>query len=433
MEKKLRFIHTADIHLGSILHFTRKTGRSLTDIRNNAVYNSFSKVCDTAIREKVDFILISGDIYDKEARSVKGNSFFINECRRLQNNNIKVFVIGGNHDPISEDNELFSLPDNVIIFGSQKPEIYEFKDEDGKTYCRIIGQSYRSNWDSRKMYSNYNLPKDNALNIALLHTELDNSNNYVPCLPSDLKAIEKIHYWALGHIHKHKIVDTNPFIVYPGIPQGRDFGEEGCGGFVLVQATGTKIDKVDFIHVSDILWEKKDIDITGEESIKNIGDLEDFLFSKCEELEENIKKHLVCIKGIAARLTITGRGEIYNLVNGREEEVKEYLIENLNSKLINNNPFIYIDFIEINIRRPAEELDMLVKNNEIFEEISKTVLECLNDDNFIKKLGAVWEKTKAVEDINVKKIQLNDEFLKRIVKQIENIVTDAILESGEGQ
>lgn len=432
MEKKIRFIHAADIHLGSMLHFAGKTENSLRDIRNNAVYNVFRKICDIAIKEKIDFMLISGDIYDKEARSIKGNSFFINECRRLGENNIKVFAIGGNHDPVNKDNELFNLPLNVHIFSSEKPETYELKDEEGRICCRIIGQSYRNNWDSRKMYSHYSLPKDNALNIALLHTQLDNSNNYVPCLPSDLKEIEEIHYWALGHIHKHKVIDNNPFIVYPGIPQGRDFGEEGGGGVVLVEASGNSIGAINFIPASDVIWKKEDIDITGEKNIKNLGDLEDFLCSRCERLLGDIKETSEDIKGFAVRLTVTGRGEIHSLISGREEETQEYLLENLNSRFTNSNPFIYVDSMELSLGRPIEDLEALKANNEILGEISKVSLECLRDEGFIKRLGSLWERTNGAEDINMKKMQLSDELLKHIVKQVESLLIDAVLERGEG-
>ncbi|WP_164850151.1 metallophosphoesterase family protein [Clostridium prolinivorans] len=432
MKNEIKFIHTADIHLGSILHFKRKIkNNNIIDIRDNAVYNSFKKICDIAIDKNVDFIIISGDIYDKEARSVKGNSFFISQCKRLEENNIMVFAIGGNHDPINKYNELFNLPGNVHIFGFEKPEIYEFKDEYGKIYCRIIGQSYRDNWDSRKMYSHYNLPKDNALNIALMHTQLDNSNNYVPCLPANLKAIEGIDYWALGHIHKYKIIDNNPFIIYPGIPQGRDLGEEGYGGIVFIKAYDNVIENIDFINTSDVLWKKEEVDITGEKNIKNLGDLEDFLYLKCENLIKDIKEHSQYIKGIAVRFIITGRGEIYNLILEKEDEIREYLLDNLNNKYINYDPFIYVDSIELNLRKPIENLETLKDNNELLKEISKISLECLKDDAFIKRLGSVWERTNSVEDINIKKLQLNDELLSYIVKQAENIIIDAVLEKGD--
>lgn len=34
-------------------------------------------------------------------------------------------------------------------------------------------------------------------------------------------------YWALGHIHKRQVHSQDPWVVMPGMPQGRDIGESG--------------------------------------------------------------------------------------------------------------------------------------------------------------------------------------------------------------
>ena len=438
MSKKLKFIHTADIHLGSILHVSKKANKTLFDMFNNAVYNSFQKLCDIAIEKQVDFMLISGDIYDREARSIRANSFFIEQCSRLGEHGIRVYAIGGNHDPIKKNSELFTLPSNVHMFSSEAVEALEYRDRQGELLARIIGQSYRENWDSRKMYKKYNAPKDNILNIALLHTQLDSSNNYVPCTLVDLKAVENIHYWALGHIHKYILInETEPAIVYPGIEQGTDFGEEGHGGAVLVEAEDNKIKAMSFMPLSQLVWSKIHIQLDKlmEQEHKNISDLENTLMIKAEELLSCSEDYNDNLKGYIVKWVVSGRSELYKLLNDKEEELNDYLIESLNRKLLNRNKFLYTDSIEFSVGRPIEDLDILKSENSALKALTDFAGQSMEQEEIkkqvIRRLGGLWEVTEDLEDMNFKKLQLNDEILLSIIQQAEQLAVDAILQRSE--
>ena len=65
---------------------------------------------------KVDFILICGDIYDSHLRSVRGNKFFIDQCVRLGEKNISVYVIYGNHDAMNERKNCLTMPPKCSYF-----------------------------------------------------------------------------------------------------------------------------------------------------------------------------------------------------------------------------------------------------------------------------------------------------------------------------
>ncbi len=447
MKKNFKFIHTADLHLGSILHIGKKINNSLNELLKSAANNAFKKLCDTAIEENVDFILISGDIYDREARSVKGNSFFIEQAKRLEDKGIGLYAIGGNHDPIKNNSELFTLPSNVHIFSSEKAEIKEVTDIDGNVYSRIVGQSYRENWDSRKMFENYKIEQKESFNIALLHTQLDGSNNYVPCTAAQLKEVDNIGYWALGHIHKCSIVnEKEPFIAYPGIPQGRDFGEEGIGGAFIVEVANNSLKDIKFIPLSEVIWKKINLDIEESEiDIKNISDLEKLILSKAEqilmqiELPSGIESYThninEGIKGFVVQWDINGRGEIYSMLRDKVDETSEYLIESLNERLLAGNKFVLTKAVNINIGKKIKDLDNLKDQNAVFKEISAFSKEVPNKEvlreELIKRLGSIWEVNEEYEDFNVKKLQLNDELLKEIINQAEQLAVDMILERSE--
>jgi DNA repair protein SbcD/Mre11 len=438
MSKKLRFIHTADVHLGSILHVSRRISKNLSHIFNNAVYNCFERLCDAAIEKQVDFVLISGDIYDREARSVKANGFFIDQCRRLNEHMIRVYAIGGNHDPIKKNSELFTLPPNVHVFSSEVVETVEHRDNQGELLARIIGQSYKENWDSRKMHKKYNAPNNDVLNIALLHTQLDGSNNYVPCTAADLKAIENINYWALGHIHKYSLInETEPAIVYPGIAQGTDFGEEGMGGAVLVEAEDNKIIAKSFMPLSQLVWSKIHIqlDKLKDREHKNISDLENILMAKAEELLSSSEDYDNNLKGYIVKWVVSGRSELYKLLKDKDEELYDYIIETLNSRLLNRKIFMYTDSIEFNLGRPIEDLNILKSENSAVKVITDFASQSMEQEEIkkqlIRRLGSLWEITENLEDINFKKLQLDNETLLSIIQQAEQLAVDAILQRSE--
>jgi hypothetical protein len=60
----IKFIHTADIHLGSLLHIGGgKLPPAVEQAAVTATMEGFSRVCHAAIKNRVDFVVISGDLY----------------------------------------------------------------------------------------------------------------------------------------------------------------------------------------------------------------------------------------------------------------------------------------------------------------------------------------------------------------------------------
>lgn len=93
-----RFVHTADIHLNSPLRSLALKDPKASDLVANATRQSFSKTIDLCLDEKVDALIIAGDLYDGELRSMKTAEFFSSEMRRLVEAGIQAFIIRGNHD-----------------------------------------------------------------------------------------------------------------------------------------------------------------------------------------------------------------------------------------------------------------------------------------------------------------------------------------------
>ena len=355
MPDSIRFIHTADLHLGSPLKAVGEISERLQKSLMESSYTAIRRIVDAALEYDVDFVLMCGDIYDSEARSVKGNRFLADQMERLADNNIPVFIIYGNHDPIGKSMDYFSLPNNVRVLESETVGIFEITDKSGKPRARVLGQSYGTPSESRKIHLRYKPPVDGLINIAMLHTGLEPASNaYVPCSPAELKNQPGIHYWALGHIHAPTMIsDSIPIIAYPGIPQGRDVGETGIKGCFLVEAASPDMIELQFIPVSPVIWLFQKISIDSYRSLNNLDNLVDLLVEQGQKIISSapeappgfpINNNDFKPEGYLVRWEINGRGSIHdNLISGNETEIIETLPELLNQRLAFEKPYLWTE------------------------------------------------------------------------------------------
>ncbi|MDD4494935.1 MAG: DNA repair exonuclease [Eubacteriales bacterium] len=436
---KVRFIHTSDIHLGSLLHITGEMPAEIAMLAAEATYEAFHNICAAAVEYEVDFIVISGDLYDREARSIRAVDFFVQQCKMLAGHNIFVYVIAGNHDPIGEQPELFKMPENVTLIRSEQPETHTFRNAKGEETARIIGQSYRGREDSRSMHLEYSAPDAGLCNIALLHTQLEPFNNrYVPCSLSELKETRNIHYWALGHIHHRRIFDESiPVTAFSGIPQGRDSGEDGTGGCYLIDLDTSEKTEIKFIPTSPVEWIEAEIMVDEGEEARNINELEEKMYVKADEILKSVpsmnsgetyNKHF---KGYVVLWSIKGKGDIHELLASQHNEVINLLKEKLQQRFCGAKPFLWTESIEINTGRKAPTNE-LTEGNPLFEEIEKAYNAFFVDKELkhgiISKMGQIMEQDADPENINEHKIQLDGDLFAEILEKSKEIIMEQLLE-----
>ncbi len=440
MRQKVRFIHTADLHLGSTLHITGEPGSKLNKLFSTAVFDAFRRVCNAALKHEVDFMVISGDIFDERQRSIKAVNFFNEQARRLADADINIYAITGNHDPFQEEDDLVNLPGNVHLFSAEEVETREIEDEKGRLIARVLGQSYRGPADSRKMYSFFTVPDEGVWNIGLLHTQLEGENTrYVPCTFNDLAGKNDIHYWGLGHIHQPLLLQPEkPLIAYAGIPQGRDFGEPGVGGCLLVDLIPGEKPAVNFIPTSSLVWLEAEVSINEtEREPLNLADLKDLILRKAEKLEaglpalpENFTSdpdNLSAIfSGYIIRWVITGRGKIHEILAGREEEAVQTLEEELRETLQYRQPFIWTEGVKLRTGPAIPDMEELKDRSELFAEIEEISRLCLKDndlqDELIRHLGDIWGGTVDHENYEEDRFQVDEETFNDIVAQARDQV-----------
>ncbi|HCF53736.1 MAG TPA: DNA repair exonuclease, partial [Bacillus sp. (in: Bacteria)] len=230
--KQVKFIHAADLHLDSPFKgMEMNVGQSVWERMKQSTFESFERIVDKAIQERVDFVLLAGDLYDAETRSLRAQVFVREQMKRLSQYDIPVFIIHGNHDHLGGSWAAIEFSENVHVFTEPYVEEKSFY-KNGELLASIYGFSYLQQAVTDNMTAQYTKMSDAPFHIGMLHGSVEGDaehNRYAPFQIRELKE-KQFDYWALGHIHKREILSEEPYIIYPGNIQGRHRKETGEKG-----------------------------------------------------------------------------------------------------------------------------------------------------------------------------------------------------------
>ncbi|MFZ5468313.1 MAG: metallophosphoesterase family protein [Myxococcota bacterium] len=316
---RFKFLHAADLHLDSPL---RLPGAPST--LASATLKAFERVVSLALREKVDFLLLAGDLFEVKDRSVRARLWLHQELSRLHQAGIATFIVHGNHDPLSADPGGLSLPSSVKVFGAAWEESEVRR---GKTLlCRVQGISYEKERVTENLAARFHRVGD-EFTVGLLHANVGGVGahaNYAPCALADL-AESGLDYWALGHVHTRAVHELGGgrLAVYPGNPQGRHVVETGPRGCMLVEVEGRKT-HARFVPLDVVRWHQVALELSALDTLDGLlSAVEGAIADVCVP-EDGCEAH-------AVRLTLTGRGPLHaqlaksGALAGLEETLREVL------------------------------------------------------------------------------------------------------------
>ncbi|MDD3768905.1 MAG: DNA repair exonuclease [Aminobacterium colombiense] len=354
LQRDFTFLHCADLHLDSPFRGVRSYSPAIAGMLQDAVFKSFERVVDLALRERVDFVLLSGDLYDSADRSLSAQLALRRQLLRLSQAGIFVYMVHGNHDPLSGDRAKLSLPERVFQFKGEV-EVCPLYGKNDALIGHIAGYSYPTG-DERgnvAIQMAKALESRKGFNVALLHCNvggMEGHENYAPCSIEDLRD-SSVDYWALGHIHRPMILSCeNPLVVYPGTIQGRSVRETGPRGCYLVTVSAQGSISPIFYPTDKIRWWEETLDISSVEE-------EQVLMDTLENLRGKYRKEAEG-RGIMLRVTLTGNTSLYRRL-GRDGFM-ETLIGELNREEEALPDFVWIEAIQ-NKTRPDYSIENLRK------------------------------------------------------------------------
>ncbi|MFP3420865.1 DNA repair exonuclease [Bacillus sp. SIMBA_154] len=402
---KLTFIHAADLHLDSPFAGMSHIPSQIFKRLKESTFQSAKNMFELAIDRAVDFVLLSGDLFDESNRSLKAQLFLRQQFLRLQTHGIEVFIIYGNHDHLGGEWTPIEWPENVHVFSSHTPSEQSFYRGD-QLVASIYGFSYKERAVYENMTSHYVKTTDAAYHIAMLHGTLAGQEGHDAYAPFQLQQLlsRDLDYWALGHIHKRALLHEDPFIIYPGNMQGRhikETGEKGCYFVHLSEDSET----AEFIWCADVIFETLTIDIT--ETV-HMTDLVTLVERKINELKAQGVPHFV-------KIELTGDAPAY--FEHTQLEVLEELMAVLHEQEEDEDVFVWVMYIDCRTNEDVvypedfflKELTSEIAQFEAYEEL----LSPIKRHPTYRKSGKVLTKEDEV-DIKEEAQRLLTEQLKQL-------------------
>jgi len=419
--KRFSFIHTADLHLDNPFKGIAGIDKRISSELSEATFNTYNKIIDLCVRKQVDFLIISGDIYNEADRSLRAQIKFKEGLERLSEVSIPVYIVHGNHDPLDGWSAHLDWPENVHIFKGKSVEKIPVKKGE-----KHIADVYGISFHKREIKTNLALKfpektplEYNQYTIGVLHCTIGKNTGhepYAPCTTDDLIS-RRFDYWALGHIHKKTIVnDDNPVIVYPGNPQGlnpKETGQKGCF-FVHVDEDGKSA--YEFIEVDSIRWFVEKLSVEGLETEK---ELISSIYNCIDEIRKNAgERQAIC------RIILTGRSGLHAALI--RKGFLEDLVENVRDHEEGEKRFVWVESI-INEVNPTIDREALLAREDFIGDLVKLFEETYHDakkreelKEFLEPLFSSRMGRKLLEEYD-------DEHLLLLIKKAEALCLDKLI------
>ncbi|MFH2122484.1 MAG: exonuclease SbcCD subunit D [Pseudomonadota bacterium] len=247
----MKFIHTADIHLGKTYHNSPGERERYQDF-----FHCLAGIVADAIREAVDFFLIGGDLFHTGQILPRTLARTIEILHPLKEAGIPCIAIEGNHDWIHRRHniswmEALSEMGYIRLLRPARTadggySFAPFNEESGEGGHVEIGglHIYGLGYIGAQAGSHVGRVCEAVTtvnNLLIFHVGIW---KYSPVEIGNMKIeeahplAEKFGYVALGHGHKPYVIETaegRPYAYNPGAPERVNFGEEKYDkGYYLV-------------------------------------------------------------------------------------------------------------------------------------------------------------------------------------------------------
>ena len=296
------FAHLADCHIGA----------NRGPILEKFELAAFSKAMDICMREKVDFVLISGDLFHANLPDMYVVNEAVKKMKEVKDAGISFYVIYGSHDYSPNGTSIIDILDSTgLIMKVVKGENVDGKLRlgvftDPKTKAKLVGISGRKAGLEKNYFEMLDrecLEKEQGFKIFAFHSAISELK------PEFLAQMESIpvsllpkgfDYYASGHVHRRTESRLAGYerIVFPGALFGgypRDLEDSAKGekrGFYIV-SFDDKVEDIKFMEVSVCNFEYFEYDVSDKNSMQANKDMLDRL----SRTEAQNKIAVVKIKG----------------------------------------------------------------------------------------------------------------------------------------
>lgn len=268
-EYGFRFLQASDLHLEQPIRGLTEIPDHLRDVIIDAPLVAAQRVFDTALRERVDFVILSGDIVAPRLAGPRAVAALVSSFERLNEAGIAVYWAGGGVDPPDHWPTAARLPSGVQVFPRSMTEEFTHIRSD-KPIATILGRSADASikWTP----SDFQSEAGHLFNIVVLHGEYELST----------LSRDHIDFWAMGGRHEQATLrDTRP-VHYTGTSQARSPKETGPRGCTIIHVDADRRVRTTFCPTDAIRFFHEVIEL-DDASTK--AELEKELISRCQSIQ----------------------------------------------------------------------------------------------------------------------------------------------------
>ncbi|WP_281659295.1 DNA repair exonuclease [Halobacillus sp. Cin3] len=413
MRNGITFVHSADLHMDSLFKTKGHLPEELLERLRAGTFEAFDRLIQVCIKEEADFLLIAGDVYHEELRSLKAQVHVRRGFEKLQKHGIDVFVSFGNHDFTSGTEHAVSFPENVFLFESERVQEVPFYKQ-GELLAHIYGFSYETRVVKEHKAQEFQKTGHPPYHIAMLHGSLESNTDHDVYAPFTLEELKRtgMDYWALGHIHKREILSADPLIIYPGNTQGRSQKEQGPKGcYVIEEQEGEWVHRFQPLH--SFVYESVTVPVPH---LENPNELERVL--------ENVKHHVAESGGsVMLSVTIEGSGHQWKRwwSSGVMDEWKDIVNENED---VTEDGWVWIEDVRLDERISWTEEDL--HGPHFTGGFLKKVNEA-DDEAFDSWLAPLYDHRKMSRFVP----SLNEKEQAEVLEKAKAVAVNQLLESGD--
>ena len=397
MQQKIKFAHLADCHLGG---WRQEELQKLN-------FHSFQKVLEKCIQEDVEFILISGDLFDSAYPPIEILKESFAEFKKVHDAKIPVYLIAGSHDfSVSGKTFLDVLEKAGFCKNIENSEI----EEDGRIKLKphmhndiaIYGYPGRKSGMETEDLSKVYFDSFHPFTIFMIHTTIKDVVGTIPMESIEKRKLPLANYYAMGHIHQvFETREANSYYVYPGPTFPNNFQELSdlqYGSFQLSEIDGANI------KTQNIKIPLKEVTLVEIEINNSLTATQQII----DELDKlNLRDKIVLLK-LKGTLTQGKTGDI------RFNEIEEFIKKKEAFIFLRNISSVKIQDSEFKIESlPSDNMENI--EQQVLGEYSRK-----NPANFNKYLSQLMT-TLSMEKNEDEKIIIYEERLLSELKNTLNI------------
>ncbi len=390
----VKFAHLADCHLGS--------WRQPELERLN--FESFIKAIDIILDEKLDFVLMAGDLFDSAYPSIEILKDTFEQFKRLKEANIPVFLIAGSHD-YSASGKTFL---DVLEKGGFCKNVLDYVEENGSIKLNpskfgnisILGYPGKKSSMEVEDIQRIKIPPQDNFSILMLHTTIEDLAPTMDVPKVRKESLPLANYYAFGHIHQtFKTQIGNSELVYPGPIFPNNFQEMidlKQGSFVIGTIDGWDI-KTQLVKIPS-----KEV-VFIEEQIENA-------LTATEDLIDKINKMNLRDKIVLLRL----KGEISQ---GKNSDIK---FEKIESFIKKKECAAFLRNIS-QLKSIDESFEVELVGSEEVESLEKEIIKKYSEENphdFNSKLSNLISAL----SIEKKEDEKSTTFEERLLSELKDVL-----------